>query len=101
MQHFLSISCRFCFLCTGGIDYGPFPSSEIELITTIDANATETFFGINIREDEIVETPELFSVALRTFQEGFDPFGGNPDAGVLPEPLDQANVIIVDNDCKR
>lgn len=68
-------------------------------MTLVPANASETVFGINIREDELVEYPETFAVGLRLFQSGFNPFGGGADRS-LSELLDNATVTIVDNDCK-
>ena len=70
----------------GGEDYGPFPTSELELSSIIPANVSETEFGMNIREDNIVEIPETFSVSLR-LSEGM-------------EPASIAEVVIEDNDCK-
>lgn len=84
---------------TGGVDYGPFPSSEIQLITIAIANTSETEFGINIREDSLVENPEAFHASLRLFTGGFSPFGGGIDQSMLSEPLSETVVTIEDNDC--
>ncbi len=54
----------------------------------VPANATEIEFGINIREDDIVEIEETFSVSL-----------GILTAGSLRPPSNTI-VVIEDNDCK-
>jgi hypothetical protein len=58
-------------------------------------------FGVNIREDDIVEDVEDFVAGLRLLDEGFNPFGGGafgPDT--TTEPLSVATISIEDNDCK-
>ena len=74
-------------LLSGGIDYGPFPSSTIQLIAILPANSPETVFGMIIHEDEVVENSESFSVSMRLLTE---------QSGATSETV----VVIQDNDCK-
>lgn len=87
----------------GGVDYGPFPSSQIRLLTIVPANSTGTVFGVNIRDDDIVESDETFLVSLMILDKGFNPFFDNPSE--LPtqnsvELLLETVVVIEDDDCK-
>ena len=74
----------------GGLDYGPFPSSEVTLTFVLLGNSTAMQFGVAIREDSIVEEAENFSVRVE-LQEG-----GTP--GVLIGMRSEAVVVIEDND---
>ena len=74
----------------GGLDYGPFPSSEITLTFVLLGNSTAMQFGVAIREDSVVEEAENFSVRVE-LQEG-----GTP--GVLIGRRREAVVVIEDND---
>ncbi len=94
---------RFCCLLkkfiSGGVDYGPFPTNEISLLTVVPAQSSVVEFGMNIREDSIVEAAETFNVTLQLFLGGFDPFQGGNGEGELSDVLSEAVVTIQDNDC--
>ena len=54
---------------------------------------------MNIRDDSFVEAEETFSVTLRTFLAGFNPFEGGDSEGELSEVLSMGVVTIQDDDC--
>ena len=85
---------------SGGVDYGPFPTNQIQLIADIPANVSETTFSMNIRDDSIVENSETFRAVLRLFDEGFNPFGRGGDESFLTDSLSEATVVIEDDDCE-
>ncbi len=74
----------------GGIDYGPFPESEVELTTTLPATSTQSQFGIQIREDSVVESTESFTVELR--------LAPTSPSGTVLGARSRATVFIEDND---
>lgn len=74
---------------TGGLDYGPFPVAEVNVTHTIPAASSESLFGIQIREDTIVEETETFSVEI---------FLAPNQPGVMIGAVNRATVFINDND---
>ncbi|XP_064401973.1 uncharacterized protein LOC135347821 isoform X2 [Halichondria panicea] len=74
----------------GGLDYGPFPDAEVSITHTLAATSTESQFGIQIREDSIVEETESFSVELML------PSASQPD--IVIGTINRATVFIEDND---
>lgn len=48
----------------GGLDYGPFPADAISLPVTLVSGQREFIFGVEIREDDIVDPGEMFKGSL-------------------------------------
>ncbi len=84
-------SCVY-IITAGGLDYGPFPLAEVSITHTLAATSTQSQFGIQIREDSIVEETESFSVELML------PSISQP--GVMIGTINRATVFIEDNDSK-
>ena len=72
----------------GGLDFGPFPDSTVSLRAVILSNETELAYGVQIREDGIVEDTEMFIASLELISN---------DAQV---GLNVTTVSITDNDCE-
>lgn len=79
-------------MLAGGKDYGPFPTSILSLPTSIPANSSRLLFPINIRDNNVVDNPKIFSVRLLIM--------GEERASAFQMPDRLTNVTIVDDDCK-
>ena len=88
--------CVYTQKRTGGTDYGPFPENFLHFPIFLFAEEVSTFFGVVIRDDEIVEAnKEFFSVSLSLDA----PEIGEGSNVFLQEPY-EAIITIVDNDSK-
>ncbi len=91
MMSFGVKSCVY-IITAGGLDYGPFPLAVVSITHTLAATSTQSQFGIQIREDLIVEETEFFFVELML------PSVSQP--GVVIGTINRATVFIEDNDGK-
>lgn len=78
---------------TGGRDYGLFPEPSVQLSAIILSNETQLLFGVQIRDDRVVENNETFTAELQLVQVNSNP--SNVEIG-----LNLATVVINDNDCE-
>ncbi len=76
----------------GGVDYGFFPASQLNLTTVIRASETQLRYGIFLRDDNIVERVERFTVTL------YLPETENLGRNVFLSGVTQAEVLITDDD---
>ena len=77
------------------MDYGPFPTPQLNITTTIFSSETISYFGVYIRDDAIIERTEFFTATLYipTDEEGLI-------RNIFIEGSNQADVFIEDNDGK-
>ncbi len=81
-----------CACSLGGHDYGFFPSSSLNFTLSIPSSQSRLTFPVIIRDDNIIERREYFTVTLLLDKQA--PLASN----IFIQGPDKTQVIIIDND---